>query len=74
MDVFYKRHIEWCPYPNQDEKEVDIVIFSTSKKKFQDNSFLFLSPQTPDKERKLKVQEKLIQLEIKFKKINLLKL
>jgi len=41
MDIFYKRHIEWCPYPNQDEKDVDIVIFSTSKRKFHDTAFYF---------------------------------
>lgn len=37
MNVYYKRHITWCKWPDNDIKDADVVKFSTSKKKFDSN-------------------------------------
>lgn len=70
MDIYYRRNVTWCKWPWNDEKETDVVEFSTSKRKFNENKFLECEPQIPMPERK-----KLVAAELKKKvnKINLVK-
>lgn len=70
INVYYRRIKIFSKYPFQDEIETDVVCFSRTKKDFEKNIFLKISPKTSDKERMLEVSK---HLGVKIQRINLLR-